>query len=408
MDTLEHTTDVGNESKMQHLAVPAAGGGGGVILVPPPQFTMPSGYYTRFRVTCFHYPPDEIKLTSLLDARWISKAAMQEEKCPDTGRLHMQAYFESNVRLTFTRLQSKLSEFGWLGVSTRTADASSWVNYRYCTKEDSHTGRFRLVKGTFVRPRRAEEGKGESALSRMAADIKAGRGLRYIASEHLQAFLRHSSGVPTAISLLSADREGSDRYKIGCIILTGVTGTGKSWWARQYAAWRKQDIFAAILPDTASGRPWFDGYRGERVLLIDDLNSDRDGRLVLSRGRLLRLLDFYPLQIDCKGSFVWAQWDTIIITSNYSPESLFGNDDALMRRMTRIVNVNQREDLPDFKVDIPFRTRPAFAVPSAEENAPPEVPPQSDHDEDVDMGHVVIFTPDEDEVDPNEFNYNLF
>ncbi len=82
---------------------------------------------------------------------------------------------------------------------------------------------------------------------------------------------------------------------------------------------------------------WFDNYRGEKTLLIDDFNGEL--RLV----DLLRLLDIYPVQIPIKGSFVYLQATRIIITSNtpieywYDYTTRQDSLNALKRRIRNIV-----------------------------------------------------------------------
>lgn len=55
---------------------------------------------------------------------------------------------------------------------------------------------------------------------------------------------------------------------------------------------------------------WWDGYRAEEVLLIDDY----DGWIGWST--FLRVLDRYPLRINVKGGHGWARYTKVIITSN--------------------------------------------------------------------------------------------
>lgn len=56
--------------------------------------------------------------------------------------------------------------------------------------------------------------------------------------------------------------------------------------------------------------PWWDGYEGHSVVVLDDYYGD------LPYSQLLRVLDRYPLRLPVKGGFVPAEFTTVLITSN--------------------------------------------------------------------------------------------
>ena len=67
----------------------------------------------------------------------------------------------------------------------------------------------------------------------------------------------------------------------------GTPGSGKSYWADRF---RPETTFT--LPDQGRGTVWFDGYDGEKVLLIEDFEGKINYR------SLLRYLDNYPLRVQ--------------------------------------------------------------------------------------------------------------
>lgn len=89
--------------------------------------------------------------------------------------------------------------------------------------------------------------------------------------------------------------------------------------------------------------PW-DGYKGQDVVLMDDL----DARRIITND-LLKWLDIYPLELPCRFANKVACFTKVFITSNYSPEDLWQEDfrwsrntyDALMRRIHVIRHLNQ-------------------------------------------------------------------
>lgn len=104
------------------------------------------------------------------------------------------------------------------------------------------------------------------------------------------------------------------------ILLIGKAGTGKS----RYAYDNYPNLFSK--PDGE----WFDGYCGQKTLLLDDFYGG------MSYPTLLKVCDRYPFNAAVKGGFVYAQWDTIIITSNipYQQWYPFRDMSAFRRRIT--------------------------------------------------------------------------
>lgn len=81
-----------------------------------------------------------------------------------------------------------------------------------------------------------------------------------------------------------------------------------------------------------------------KVILIDDFKSN------LSLSDLLQLLDEYPLEVPCKGSFIWWCPDRIIITTNKSPFEWYKYEqrdlerDALFRRIHKVLFFTKNDD----------------------------------------------------------------
>ena len=100
----------------------------------------------------------------------------------------------------------------------------------------------------------------------------------------------------------------------------GPPGTGKSRTARA-------DHPKAFLK---SQNKWFDGYAGEKTIILDDMDSN-------ALGHYLKIwTDRYPCTGETKGGTVNLQHDKFIITSNFSIEQLWEDQpeirDALLRR----------------------------------------------------------------------------
>jgi len=114
-------------------------------------------------------------------------------------------------------------------------------------------------------------------------------------------------------------------------VLVGKPGTGKSRWAYD----NYPELYSK--PDGH----WYDGYTGQKTLLLDDYYGD------IPYSQLLKVCDRYPLQVPVKGGFIYAQWTTVIITSNRMPDRWYPGLDisAFERRITNIKEeYNHAED----------------------------------------------------------------
>ena len=106
-------------------------------------------------------------------------------------------------------------------------------------------------------------------------------------------------------------------------LLWGTSGAGKTRYVH--------DMWGEEVYTLAGQKPlWFDGYDGQKVLLIDEFEGVEE----FGRSNLLKCLDIYPYYAPVKGGFVCAQWEKVYITGNNDLGSIFRYDAALRRRVT--------------------------------------------------------------------------
>lgn len=149
-----------------------------------------------------------------------------------------------------------------------------------------------------------------------------------LSSDYIMTMAKYSNYVKQLCFIFQRDRAKVFR-DLTVQIYWGATGTGKTRTATE----EFPDNFL-ISKDTQT--VWFDGYSGESVLIWDDFHWD-DVKIQF----LLRLLDGYALRLPVKGSFTWAQYRRVIITSNIPPQLWYDQADpahvaALKRRITEI------------------------------------------------------------------------
>lgn len=112
----------------------------------------------------------------------------------------------------------------------------------------------------------------------------------------------------------------NEKYKrkireVKVIYCYGKTGTGKTYTAFKETLENNETLYK--IDDYKNP---FDMYDGEKIVLFDDWR-DRE----VSVTKMLRLLDIYPLKLECRYSPKIAQYEKVYITSNQPLESVYNN-----------------------------------------------------------------------------------
>jgi hypothetical protein len=150
-----------------------------------------------------------------------------------------------------------------------------------------------------------------------------GASMEDIADQHFSIFLQYRKGLGAYLSMKQTQRN----YKTVVIVLWGATGVGKTRFVYDQA----QDRQVWVPGDYQ----WFDGYRGQDIVLLDDYRGEYPIQF------FLKLCDRYPMQVPVKGDFVNWRPTKIYITSNLRPKHWYDNLDtetrpAFMRRLDQI------------------------------------------------------------------------
>ena len=140
--------------------------------------------------------------------------------------------------------------------------------------------------------------------------IKTNKSLYDIAVNHPVEFIKYSKGIERVHLYLSTVKR---EWKTTIIVLWGESGTGKSILAQNIA---EQQGIPFMKPD---GK-WWDGYRGEEVVIIDDYNGH-----AIEYREMLRIMDRYPHKVEIKGGFIEFLAKIIIVTSNFHPNKWYEN-----------------------------------------------------------------------------------
>jgi len=115
-------------------------------------------------------------------------------------------------------------------------------------------------------------------------------------------------------------------------VYVGDAGCGKTRKAME----ENPGIFTVNCSDTFP----FDGYDGEKTILLDDFYGG------LKYNEILRILDGHQLRVNVKGGRRYAKWTKVVITSNKRPESWYsmGLTPALARRTPNVTEFRNEEE----------------------------------------------------------------
>lgn len=113
---------------------------------------------------------------------------------------------------------------------------------------------------------------------------------------------------------------------VHCEIYWGDTRTGKT---------RKVLEMGDVFKWTPSEPMWFDGYAGEKILLIDEFYGQ------VKIANMLEMMEGHQMRLPIKGGFTWAMWDQVFLTSNTDPKGWYPNVPEEVRKafMARVEKV---------------------------------------------------------------------
>lgn len=226
-----------------------------------------------------------------MDSSKVIFGTWQVERCPRTQRLHVQGVVKFKQAMRMTGVKAWLND-----QSAHLEICRDWnKSIEYCTKEETR------VEGPWSMGTRATEGSGKRSDLMDCVELMQKTGsVRRVASEFPSAFVRYHKGL-NALKVAQPNLSNFAPKKV--VLLCGSTGVGKTFWAMA----RFRDIFT--VPDIKN--PWFDGYDGHQVALLDEC-----GKGMMHYNYFKRITDVYVMDVPVKGGHVKWNPSLVILTTN--------------------------------------------------------------------------------------------
>lgn len=248
----------------------------------------------------------------------------QEESCPESGKLHLQGFFQLKIRKRLSTIKKIVGQA--VHLEMRRGSVKDAINY--CNKSESSTGRLRVTIGE-------PTGQGKRKdLDEIKVMIDSGASIKEVADTHFPTWVRNYRALDR-YKRMKIEEVGHRDWKMENTVFYGAAGTGKT--RRVYEECKEEVANNDLYPHI--GGKWFDGYEGQSVVLFDDFTGG------MELGLFLKVLDRYPLTVEVKGGSCRFLAKKIFITSNLSPEEWYPmatkeQHAAIRRRIDKIVHFN--------------------------------------------------------------------
>lgn len=218
----------------------------------------------------------------------------QPEICPRTQRQHIQGY----VHFTRSERWKFVKDSFPPGTHIDPARASAVVNRKYCMKTETRaTGYDPVEIGE------CPQGQGtRNDLDDLREMVLAGKSTLECFNAHFGTMVRNHKSIQDFKNIVQNEERNKKRYRRPTVYLFwGEPGCGKTRYAYSLC---ENPYFKDLTK-------WWDGYSGQNDIIIDDLRPTTGLTLPL----LLRILDGYPVNPECKGGWRSPMIDRVFITA---------------------------------------------------------------------------------------------
>lgn len=266
---------------------------------------------SRSRSWCFtvnNYNDEELNILHKEKYKKQIAYAVIGEEIGENNTPHLQGYVRFKNQKIFDQLKKIYPR-----AHIELAKGSDNDNFNYCTKDNKYT----------------EIGEKNTQGKRTDIDL-----IRQMVKEHKPmneiAFAATSYQSLKHAETLMKYQDKPPSVKRNILWYYGEPGSGKTRLAIEQAG---EDYYI-----TMNNLKWWDGYTGQKYIIVDDFRKD-----FCTFHELLRILDRYPYRVNTKGSSMWLQPTTthIIITSAYHPQVVYETREDIKQLLRRIDTIRE-------------------------------------------------------------------
>lgn len=256
----------------------------------------------RNRRFCFtiNNPTDEdLQAVDTVECRYL----VAGDEVGESGTPHIQGYVEFEAAYSLATAGKLLGG----RASCRAARGTAMENKVYCSKESVY-----VERGAPGRPGARND------IAAVKEIIKSGGNMRDVI-DAVNSYQAMKAG-----EMIFKYKQNNERKAPEVVWYWGPSGTGKT---RQAVEEAGQDMWMS-----SRNLKWWDGYDGQKNVIIDDFRAD-----FCTFHELLRILDRYPMRVELKGGSRLLEAEKIWVTSAHAPEHVYPNCgervDQLLRRI---------------------------------------------------------------------------
>lgn len=249
-----------------------------------------------------------------------------EETCPTTNKTHWQCYIElyNSQRMSWIK---KAYEDNTVHLEARRGTRLQARDY--CKKDGKYTELGKWIKGQGHR----------TDLEEIALSLISGESsLNEIMEHSPSTYCQYRNGLKDLSALGTKNKIKRDgEIEPHVIVISGPTGKGKTHMAKH--------TYGGEFMIKGKNLDWWQDYDGEKKVIIDEYSNN------VSCDEFLNLTGkrYFPLRLNVKGSHTYAQWTTLIITTNLRKEQLHRNAleehrNAMFRRIDEWIDLWDDDD----------------------------------------------------------------
>lgn len=274
---------------------------------------MPRQRNRRF-IFVLNNPTEEEKAAiELIDCRFI----IVGDEVGEEGTPHLQGYIELHRAVSFKIIKDEIGERAHIEV----AKGTSAQNIEYCSKQ----------KLWHTRGKPASAGA-RNDIMEVRAILAEGGGMRDVCAQS------NSFQAIRGAELMLKYKAAEPRVPPIVHWYWGPSGSGKTRSAVEEAG---DDMWMS-----SRNLKWWDGYDGQKNVVIDDFRGD-----FCTFHELLRIVDRYPFRVEVKGGSRWLEATKIWITSPNAPKDAYPGCGEKIEQLLRRIAV-----IRDFSPPIPVGT----------------------------------------------------